>query len=313
VTVGVFLARWRTTTLAASSRAATTRELYASLSKKHLELAPIAAVPLGKLRAHHVEALILELREAGLADSTVRSVYGVLRLALDAAVRDGLLAKNPVALVARPGVKRQEARYLNEAETAALLSAAKGSRYWLAVAVMAATGARRGEVCALSWSGLDLDGGTMRIAATVSRVAGELVIAEPKTERSRRTVPLAPPLVTALKAHRADQDAERAKAGDQWQGGDRVFLTELGGPVDPRNLLRVVQAAAKAAKLEGRVGAHSLRHAAAVGWLEDGVHIRAVADLLGHSSIAVTGDVYGHSSDATARGAVEGLTNRLGL
>jgi len=82
--------------------------------------------------------------------------------------------------------------------------------------------------------------------------------------------------------------------------------------VDPRNLLRVVEAAAKRAGVTG-VGVHTLRHAAAVGWLEAGVHIKAVADLLGHSSISITGDVYGHTSDDTPRAAVDGWSGALGL
>jgi integrase len=61
------------------------------------------------------------------------------------------------------------------------------------------------------------------------------------------------------------------------------------------------------------VGVHTLRHSAAVAWLESGVHIKAVADLLGHSSIAITGDIYGHTSDATTRGAIDGLSAVLGL
>lgn len=312
VTLAAFLARWRATTLAVSDRAATTRELYASLARKHLEGAPIGAVALDKLRPYHVEAMILAQREAGLADSTVRSIYGVLRLALDVAVRDSLLARNPAAQVQRPGLKRQEARYLGGDEVTKLLAAARSSRYWPALVLIAGTGIRRGEACGLAWDAVDLDAGTMRIASTVSRVGGELVTAEPKTERSRRMVPLSPALVKLLKAHRTEQAAEQLRAGDQWQASGVVFATEFGGPVDPRNLLRVVQVAADTAKLEG-VGTHTLRHAAAVGWLESGVHIKAVADLLGHGSIAVTGDIYGHTSDDTARAAVDGLTSRLGL
>ena len=91
-----------------------------------------------------------------------------------------------------------------------------------------------------------------------------------------------------------------------------MFTTELGTPVDPRNLLRLIEGAAKAAGVEG-VGIHTLRHSAAVRWLERGVHIKAVADLLGHSSISITGDVYGHTSDDTARTAVDGLSSDLGL
>ena len=78
------------------------------------------------------------------------------------------------------------------------------------------------------------------------------------------------------------------------------------------NLLRVVEVAAAAAGLQG-VGVHTLRRSVAVGWLESGVHIKAVADLLGHSSISITGDIYGHTLDATTRAAVDGLTSALGL
>jgi integrase len=133
-----------------------------------------------------------------------------------------------------------------------------------------------------------------------------LVITEPKTARSRRTVPLNPAVVSMLRKHKAGQ------AANQWQDSGLVFTTELGGPVDPRNLLRVIEVAWRAAKFDG-VGVHTLRHSAAVAWLESGVHIKAVADLLGHSSIAITGDVYGHTSDDTARAAVDGLAGRLGL
>jgi integrase len=91
-----------------------------------------------------------------------------------------------------------------------------------------------------------------------------------------------------------------------------VFTTELGGPVDPRNLLRVIEAAAANAGVEG-AGVHTLRHSAAVSWLEAGLHIKAVADLLGHSSVAITGDVYGHTSDDAARSAIDGRAERLGL
>jgi len=91
-----------------------------------------------------------------------------------------------------------------------------------------------------------------------------------------------------------------------------VFTTEFGTPVDPRNLLRVVEAAAVTAGIEG-VGVHTLRHSVAVGSLESGVHIKAVADLLGHSSINITGDIYGHTTDNAARGAVDGWSGVLGL
>ena len=91
-----------------------------------------------------------------------------------------------------------------------------------------------------------------------------------------------------------------------------MFTTALGRPVEPNNLYKATLKAAQRAGVEG-VAVHTLRHSAAVAWLESGVHIKAVADLLGHSSISVTGDVYGHTSDTAARAAIDTLAGRLGL
>ena len=245
-------------------------------------------------------------------DATIRQVYTVLRAGLDGAVRDGLLAKNPAAAVKRPGVARKEARHVNTVDVTKLLLCAEGLRYRNVLVLIAGTGVRRGEALALHWSDVDLEAGMLTVRATLGRVGGELIITEPKTDRSRRSVPLSAALVAMLRLHRADQDAERHAARDQWQDNDLVFATELGTPVDPRNVLRTIQIAAQKAGMAD-VGVHTLRHSAAVAWLEGQVHIKAVADLLGHSSIAVTGDIYGHTSDTTARHAVDALADQLGV
>lgn len=329
-TVGDWLVHWRATTLAASDRKESTRALYGLLSRRYLEPAPFGATPLDKLRPSDVEALVLRLRAMtkpgrpnpdsddepapvrALSDSTIRQTYTVLRAGLDGAVRDGLLARNPAAQIRRPGVERTEARHLDGDAVTAVLNAAESSRYHPALVLIASTGLRKGEALALRWDRVDLDAGTLKVAATIGRIAGRLVVSEPKTARSRRVVPLSPVVVTMLRKHRTAQKAERLRAANQWTDSGLVFTTELGGPVDPRNLLRVVEVAAKAAGVDG-VGVHTLRHSAAVALLESGVHIKAVADLLGHSSIAITGDVYGHTSDDTARAAVNGLAGWLGL
>lgn len=326
--VGAWLAHWRATTLAASDRKPATRALYENLSRLHLEPEPFGAVRLDKLKPSDVEKLILTLRAKtkpgpkgvdgapgqavrALSDSTIRSTYTVLRAGLDGAVRDGLLAKNPAAAVKRPGVERTEAKHLDQAAVAQVLAAAQDSRYHPALVLIAATGLRRGEVLALAWDRVDLDAGTLKVAATIGRIGGELVISAPKTERSRRTVPLSRAVVDLLRTHRAEQAAEQLRAGNQWRDSGLVFTTELGRPVDPRNLLRVVETAAKAAGVDTDL--HTMRHSAAVAWLEGGVHIKAVADLLGHSSVAITGDIYGHTSDDAARAAVDKLSAGLGL
>jgi integrase len=115
-----------------------------------------------------------------------------------------------------------------------------------------------------------------------------------------------------LKNHRAAQKQERMKAANVWTDHGLVFPTETGQPCDPRSFLRVIETAATKAGVAD-IGVHSLRHSAATAWLDSGVHIKQVADLLAHSSISITGDIYGHGSDDGARRAVEGLVGTLGL
>lgn len=210
------------------------------------------------------------------------------------------------------GVERTEARHLDAEAVTTVLRAGESSRHRPALVLIASTGLRKGAALALLWDRVDLDAGVLRVAATISRIGGRLVITEPKAVRSRRTVPLNLAVVSMLRRHRASQAAERLRSANQWADSGLVFTTELGGPVGPRNLLRVIEVASRAAKVES-VGVHTLRHSAAVELLESGVHIKAVADLLGHSSIAITGDVYGHTSDDTARAAIDALAGRLGL
>jgi integrase len=298
---------WIDTALEASPRKESTKTLYRALARKHLSPAPFGATPLDKLRKTHIDGLIVTLRNRGLSPSAVRQIYTVLRAILDDAKLDGHIAENPAIKVPRPRIARKEARHLSAAE-----AAADGLRYRPVLALIAATGLRRGEALALRWDAVNLTDGTLKVAASLSRVDDRLLITEPKSSRSRRTIPLSPPVVALLKTQKVNQVAERLRAGDQWTDRGLVFTTESGTAVDPISVLRAIQLAARKAGIEG-VGVHTLRHSAAVAWLEAGVHIKAVADLLGHSSIAITGDIYGHTSDATTRSAIDGLTNALGL
>ena len=98
-----------------------------------------------------------------------------------------------------------------------------------------------------------------------------------------------------LRAQRRTQLADHLRAANIWTETGYVFTTETGEPVDPRSLYRVVSVAGKKLGLSG-IGPHTLRHSGAATMLRSGADIKTVSDLLGHSSIAITGDIYGHTS-----------------
>ena len=140
---------------------------------------------------------------------------------------------------------------------------------------------------------------------------GTWVIGEPKTERSRRDVPLSPATVALLRSVKVSQAVERLKAASIWVETGHVSTTQIGTAVDPRNALRAISTGAKASGMPD-VGLHTLRHSFATHMLEAGVPLHTVSELLGHSSVAVTGDVYGHVSTEGARSAVERLSAAMG-
>jgi integrase len=129
-------------------------------------------------------------------------------------------------------------------------------------AVALGIGLRRGEALGLAWSDLDLDVGVLRVRQALYRADGRLQLLPPKTARSRRTVPLPPICVEALKEHQRHQQQERTLAGHRWQDSALVFTTEIGTPIDPSNLSRWFRELCQRAGLR-RVRLHDLRHTCA--------------------------------------------------
>lgn len=317
--LAVWIEEWSATALENSDRKPATKSIYRMLARVHLSVPPLGAMPLGSIRPSHVEALTGRMRKAGSSDSTIRMTYTVLRSILDGAVRDKLIAENAAAAVKRPTATRRadgrdEARHMTPAQVRAVLGAAEGTRYAPVFSLIAATGLRRGEALALRWEDVNLDGGALAVTGTLGRAGGELVRTTPKSARSRRSLGLTPGIVSTLRKRRIAQLEAKMRAGSRWQETGYVFTTEIGTPLEPRNVLRDFVAAVKRSGVDAEgVGLHTLRHSAATGMLDAGVPLHVVSRILGHSSVAITGDIYGHADDSRQREATDALGAALGL
>jgi integrase len=331
ITFGAWLTEWRGDMLDArqSKRGPlkiTTKDTYRTLSQTHvlgreadaekkleaIPADPISEIPLDKLKASDIDRLMVRMKAKGKSDSSRRQVYHIVRIALEAARRDRLIALNPATDVDRPVVEGHEAKYLSPADVVRLLEAARGLRYHEVLALVAVTGLRRGEALALKVKDLDLVSGVASVRGTLARIGGKLVVTTTKTKGSTRKVVLVPAVVDMLARLADKRDQEREHAGNLWTDTGFVFTTETGQPVDPRNVFRTMQVAAKKAKIEG-VGIHTLRHSVATGMMDSGENVKVVSGLLGHSSAEITLDTYTHETPEAQRRAVESWAAKIGL
>lgn len=300
--LGAYLGRW-TAAVRPTLRPATWRE-YAGHVERYWT-PKLGEIPMPKLRAGDVERVMAEMMAAGRSAATARAARTTLRRALKDAQRDGLVVQNVAALARPPRMVRLELQPLTVDETRRLLDATREDQYGPVFALLAGSGLRLGEALGLAWS--DIDGRSLTVHRSLARAdAGGYALAEPKTRRSRRTVPLPAIVLEALDRQRARQDDAKAAAGTAWQ--DRlglVFTDTVGRPLSPTVVSHAFREAADALGLSVRL--HDLRHGYASTLLRAGVPLKVVSEALGHSSIATTADIYGHLEDATRRQTADAM------
>lgn len=277
---------------------------------------------LATLTVHQIDQLLTDKLDAGLSISTVRRIRSVLAQAITQAERWGLASRNVAKLSAPPRVDRREGRALSTDQAQMLVAHLRGHRRETLFVTMLATGLRRGEALGLRWEDVDLKEGKLFVrrqlrrdngvfdSATKRHVGGSLMVVEPKTSSSRRAVDLPSIAVDMLALQRERQESDRRVARDGWQDSGHVFTTSVGTPLDPRNISREFATVAKQAGL-GHWHIHELRHSAASLMLGGGVPIEVVSDVLGHSSIRITADTYGHIGSAQRLAAARALEAAL--
>lgn len=195
-------------------------------------------------------------------------------------------------------------------EARLFLQAVQGHRLaamWTCILLL---GLRRSEACGLRWSDVNLDKHTIRIARGVHRVKGRLTSLPTKTRRSNRTVPLPDLCVRALQGYRNAQQQLREDQGLAWIETGYLFTTRYGTPIEPRNLTRMFGQICEKHGLR-HVRLHDLRHSCVSLLLALGVHPRVVMEIVGHSAIEMTMNIYGHVNLDVQRAALTQLNNEL--
>ncbi|MFI8385831.1 tyrosine-type recombinase/integrase [Streptomyces sp. NPDC085540] len=268
------------------------------LGKKRLESLGVA----------DVRRALVQLQKQTSA-ATAKESHRVLRTAIAAACREELVSRNAVMLVEPPKVQVRQLSPWELDETLDFLAAARKDPLYPAFVLAIALGLRRGELVGLRWENVDLDKREIRVRSQRQRVRGEAYEDDPKGRRRRQTLPLPGICVAPLRWQRMRQAAMREAAGEKWEETGYVFTTRTGRPIEPRNVYRSFTRVAKDAGLRV-VRLHDARHGTATLLTAAGVPPRVVMEILGHSQIAVTMNVYAHVVQDTQREAV-GHMDRL--
>jgi integrase len=313
-----FLAGWLKD-WAANNLSPKTWERFSQLIEHQVR--PHLDMPLQKVRAVHLNELYSKLLRNGrvgggpLSAKSVGHVHRCLHRALGFAASWGLITQNPVALVHPPRVQQAEIEILRENEVEAMLTSLRNrNALFCTIAIVAlGSGLRRGELCALRWGSIDLDGRILRVTESLEQTLKGLRFKTPKTKHGLRTMTLPASVISELRTHWRTQNEQRLALGiGRSTPQDLVFPAWDGRPLMPNTLSREWSRTMTA--IGGRqISLHALRHTHASSLIAAGVDILTVSRRLGHANPTITLGVYGHlygNTDDRAAQAIDAMLSR---
>ena len=278
----------------------------------YLHIIPsIGEIPLNKLTQSDLQKFYADLKKngrkskverygTGVSDRLVRSCHATCRTALQKAVDEKLISVNPAIGCKLPPKKAQEMQVLTHEEMRRFLIQSKQDDFYELALLELATGMRRGEICALKWSDLDFETGALHIQRQAYHVDHGVVISEPKTKQSCRSIILPPSVLNVLRQYREAVDSE-------WMFPSPV---KEGEPLNPNGVYRKMVKILDRAQCK-RVRFHDLRHTFATTALEHGMDIKTLSAIIGHVSSATTLDIYSHITDEMQANAANKIEKRF--
>ena len=291
LTVGEWLNTW-TSEYTADWKPLTVSN-YSKQIKKHL-IPRLGAAKLEDLDTHTIQLFYNSLTKSGLAPKTVKNIHGVLHAALEQAISNGYISRNPTDGCKLPRIVRPEIKPLEPEEIARMLKEAKKDAYDNLFIVAMFTGMRQGELLGLSWDNVNFKAGQITIKQQLQCKDGVYFLETSKSGKCRVLSP-APVVMEALKDGQQQQNANKQIVGAAWENKfNLVFTDALGKNLVRRTVVKHFKAVIERANIPPDVRFHDLRHSFAVTSLYSGDDVKTVQANLGHATAQFTLDVYGH-------------------
>ena len=309
MTFGAWLDRWYQRECKPQIRPKTQAD-YENRIYQHI-IPELGAIPLARLTAADLQQFYNRLKEGGrllrvdqygpgLSDRMVKSCHVTCRMALDQAVAQGLILKNPALSCKAPVTRPKEMQVLTGEEVQRLLIQAKEDGCFELLLLELTTGLRRGEILALRWDDLDFRTGTLRVERQVQRIQGKLAVSQPKTRASCRSILLPAPVLEILAQY-------RQSVSSHW-----MFPSpkKEDSPLDPAAVRKKLSAVLKRAGCPA-ARFHDLRHTFATSTLEHGMDVKTLSTVIGHVSSATTLNVYAHVTDEMRQKAADNIDRAI--
>lgn len=344
-TLGSWMSTWLESYKKHSLRQ-TSYENYKSLIESHILNDVIARIQIQKLKTDVLQDFLRRMAETGktvivreemvengkkvtvkksvkvpLAHRVVNLLLFLIKSALDQSMANNVIVRNPATYCQRYKEPKREKIPLDTEQQVAFLKSLKTHRLYAAFYIALATGVRRGELLALSWSNVNLDEGTIKIDKSLVRVKGGSTFSEPKTESSKRTIRLPNKAIEVLKAHKENQSAEKKKSAERdkknnispptYKDKGLVFCQANGNKIDPRGFQRTFETWREKSGLPKEARLHDLRHTFATMMFNNGADIKTVQSFTGHADTRTLLEVYAHATGESQRVAANKLNDIL--
>ena len=259
--------------------------------------------------------------KGGLSAKTLRNLHNMLHEALEQAMKNKMTSQNISSNCVLPKQQKKEMSVLSRDEQIRLLTCLGSERLGFAVLLGLSTGMRIGELCGLKWTDIDLERRLVLVRRTLQRVKSSISDRENgaetktkiiegmvKTDNGYRDIPIQDKIFAKLIDYRQMQQAEKAHAGSGYTDEDYVFANQIGRAIEPATMRDMFNRLLAQANL-GHYNFHALRHTFATRAIENGVAVKAVSDILGHSTVQLTMDLYCHASVELKREAVDKMAD----